>query len=138
LVTGETGKAPSTMKVGWRQHSVARYTALFTATHAACCTAAHGVAPLSKPSAEVITSRLNAVAVLLQREAEALALHADDDVSDARPRIKPCVKRAECRRLRRELEEAEGGDEESAAAISRDGHAIQSPDPPAAAVMVES
>ena len=60
--------------------------------------AANGVGALPKPSTAVITSRLNvathaprAVAVLLQREPEALAVDADDDVAQARPRVEPRV-----------------------------------------------
>jgi hypothetical protein len=47
---------------------------------------------------------------------ELLPPHPLDD--EAAPVVKPRVERAECRRLRWELEEAEGGGEEGAAAVS--------------------
>ena len=46
-----------------------------------------------------------------------MAVHPDDDQPYPAPRVEPCVERAECWRLRRELEEAEGGGEEGAAAV---------------------
>ena len=53
----------------------------------------------------------------------ALAPHRVDDAPEAAPVVEPRVERAECRRLRRELEEAERGGEEGAAAVDRDGQA---------------
>jgi hypothetical protein len=51
-----------------------------------------------------------------------LSVHPDDDVADPAPVVEPGVERAERRRLRWELEEAEGGGEEGAAVVGRDGH----------------
>jgi hypothetical protein len=59
---------------------------------------------------------------LAQAHAVALPPHPVDDESEAAPGVEPRVERAECGRLRWELEEAEGGGEEGAAAVGREGH----------------
>jgi hypothetical protein len=58
---------------------------------------------------------------LAQTHAVALPPHSLDDEADAALVVEPGVERAERRRLRWELEEAEGGGEERATALGRDG-----------------
>jgi hypothetical protein len=97
----------------------------FITTHAACCTAPHGVGADPKPASLTIGScrKLATHASISRRLTPvALAPHRVDDEPEAAPVVEPRVERAECRRLRRELEEAEGGGEEGAAAVDRDGH----------------
>lgn len=59
-----------------------------------------------------------------QRHAVAEPHHPHDHGAEPGPRIEPGMERAQCRRLRRELNEVEGGAEEGAAAGDRDGHPL--------------
>src|SRR5258705_361020 len=54
---------------------------------------------------------------LAQTDAVALPPHPFDDEPDAAPVVEPRVQRTQCRRLRRELNKAERGDEERAATV---------------------
>ena len=73
---------------------------------------------------------------VLEAEIVALSDHPDREHADARPRVEPGMERAECMRPRWELDEAEGGGEERAAAVgARESRLTRSPDPPARAAL---
>jgi hypothetical protein len=85
-----------------------------------CWAAAEALSRRHHVAVELSDPRACTVAVLLQRKPKPLALHADDDMTAPAPVVEPGVERAEGRRLRRELEEAEGSGEKGEAAVRRD------------------